>query len=155
MICRSFGCFPFVEDIKDEKTNYLEKAILWDVPPYYVYYKETVTDFDKNYEYALKVGSNPARQLFSEIYPFELSISELDNTFPLTVTSGTDDEYFPEHFRKPLLSLKKNTNIHLPEKIDGLSHSVKEYNSDYTNLNVKKLTSNYPNMLSSIADVPN
>lgn len=138
VVCRSFGCFPFVEVIKEVQTNFLAKAILWGVPPYYLYFKVSVEDFDENFQKSRDRGVNPSKTLFQEVYPIELSIQKLQNIeFELVVCSGSLDKFFPEHFRQTLIEMIKKNNsskIYIHEAIEGLDHAVKKYNEDYLNL---------------------
>lgn len=134
VLCRSFGCFPFLEVIKQKKTKFLKKAVLWGAPPYHLYYQVAYVDFEKNYLKAVERGTTPSKNLFFEVYPIELSLQELEIEFKLYVTSGDQDPFHPKPFNMYLDKSNKNSMVEFPEMVKGEAHEVRMPNKDYLDI---------------------
>jgi hypothetical protein len=138
VLCRSFGCHCFIEILRSNELNptFLTKLILWGLHPYYILYRELVKDFSELERRAKEKGVRIGRELFNEVYPPELAISEISKELPFNIyiTSGDKDELYPEHFRRLLRDINENPRILFPERICGLGHSVAEYNEEYIDL---------------------
>ncbi|HZW40306.1 MAG TPA: hypothetical protein VFF33_13490 [Ignavibacteriaceae bacterium] len=138
VLCRSVGCNPFIEFLKSIPKNvtYLKKVVLWGPSPYYLWYKLLKNDFLGSAGEFIKKGFRVCSELFDEIYPLELSISEISKELPcnIYITSGELDEFYPEHFRQLLMAINTNPKIILAERIRGERHAIDKYNKEYIDL---------------------
>lgn len=138
VLCRSYGCHPFVEYLKNKHLNlsYLKKVVLWAPCPYYLWYSYLIKNFEETKNMLEGKDVRITKEWFGEIYPIELSVNEISADFPFNIyiTSGTLDNDYSEHFHNLLKGINKNPKISFPERIEGLKHSVTEYNKEYIDL---------------------
>jgi len=138
VLCRSFGCVPFIEFLKSspQTPTFLKKVVLWGVFPFYLWYSYFSMDFTKLTDEFIKNGYRVKPELFNEIYPVELSINEIskDLPFDIYITSGERDDDYPEHFRKFLTAINQNPQVCFPERIRGEGHTITKSNKDYFDL---------------------
>jgi hypothetical protein len=136
VLCRSFGCLPFVEFLKSYPENivFLKKVVLWGVSPYYLWYKNFFKEFDPKVFKDRNVRVK--RELFDEIYPVELSIDEISKNlnFKIYITSGDQDHHHPVHFQTLLKTMNQNPTIVLSDMIEGEGHAITKKNESYFNL---------------------
>lgn len=135
VVCRSFGCLPFIEFLKlhTNKMIHVKKVILWGCSPYHLWYS-FFKDFDPNVFRDKNVRVKPG--LFKSIYPVELSINEISNTasFNTFITSGDQDHYHPVYFQELLKAINKNPKVVLPDLVKGEGHTITRYNKKYFDL---------------------
>lgn len=137
IICRSYGCSPFMDVIKilNGKIPFLKKAILWGATSFHLWHKLSFVDIEKSIKKGKKKGVNIAKDFFKELYSIENSINEVDNiNFPVYFCSGDKDSYYPIQFHNYLKSICKNPNIHFPALIKDEGHEITNPNPEYLKL---------------------
>ena len=130
---RSFGCNPFLQFLfeKQDDLKFLKKCIVWGPYSYHKWFEVTdgLVTTELN-EFGVKISND----FFNTIYPIEVSINKIKNSFPIIITSGTDDADYPIEFHNYLSSINRNNNIFFSNLIKGVAHVVEEKNVEYFEL---------------------
>lgn len=134
VFCRSYGCQVFLYALKRMALKNIKKATLWGPILYHIYFQDLVENFAKTVSKAPENCQSFSENLFNSIYPIELSINEIDNNFPIQITSGSKDPDYQKEFHLFLHSINQNPNIQFSPLIQDVGHTVTEPNEKYFNL---------------------
>lgn len=92
LIARSFGCVVSLKILQKAQYEYLERIVLWGLPPYYtnyIYFKE---NYNSTYDKMLSKGLKVSKIFIDTLPPNESLIKNINKQYNGKIKFGTGDQ---------------------------------------------------------------
>lgn len=122
ILARSFGTYVALRIATSLRPRFLNRLILWGVPPFWRMWEIYVRDFDATQRLGTSKGVVINRGLFASLEPVESLLESV--SYQVTIASGTEDKFSTSADVSYLRALVVNENVRFNQPVKSAPHEV-------------------------------